>query len=239
MNLIKAIPNTVTSMNLLCGTIGVLFACKGQLDVAFIFMLAASVCDFLDGFLARLFGAYSDTGKELDSLADVVSFGVLPSIMLCILMKTYSFGDSLWCYAPLLIAVFSALRLAKFNLDERQHKSFLGLPTPACAMICGALAYFTAQTPVSFLAVWCSGKVFIPVLTVVLCCLLVSEIPMFSMKLGSDSGLENRKRMAFAINIILIIVIVAIMRINWSMVILLSFVVYVLMNIVFAILKIR
>lgn len=235
MNICKHIPNAITALNLLCGAVAVVLACKGRIDIAFLLMIAAAVCDFLDGFAARLLGAYSEIGKELDSLADDISFGLLPAVMLCIIMRTYNFGDSVWCYTPLIICVFSALRLAKFNLDERQHESFIGLPTPACAMICGSLAYFVASCPDSFLAVWCSGKVFIPVLSLVLSILLVCEIPFFSMKIGKGQKAENRKRIYFGVNLVLVCAIVAILGWNWSMAVLFGFAVYVLMNLAFAI----
>ena len=237
MALKKHIPNTITCLNLLCGTVGVVMACSGKFHLAFYLMIGAALCDFLDGLAARLLNSYSDKGKELDSLADVISFGLLPAVMLCLLMKTYCFGTGIsqyLCYVPLLIAPFSGLRIAKFNLDERQRKSFLGLPTPACAMLCGSLVYYTASSPASFLSVWTLGNVFVPVLTLVLCFLLVSEIPMFSMKISRNDGLENRKRMAFGVNLLLVGAIVFILKVNWSMVVLLGFVVYILMNVVYA-----
>lgn len=235
MNIVKHIPNSITCLNLLCGTAGVMAACAARLDLAFYFMLAAVVFDFMDGFAARTLDAYSDKGKELDSLSDVVSFGVLPSVMLCKLMRAYCFGAPVWlCYFPLILAAFSALRLAKFNLDDRQHKSFLGLPTPACALVCGALALYTASSPSSFLSVWATGIVFIPIMVAVLCALLVSEIPMFSLKVAKGDGLENRKRIAFVVNVVVIAALVLLTAIHWSMIVLLGFVVYILMNLVFA-----
>ncbi|MCQ2174584.1 MAG: CDP-alcohol phosphatidyltransferase family protein [Bacteroidales bacterium] len=236
MTLTKHIPNTVTCLNLLCGTVGIVTACSGMFRLSFCLMLGAALCDFLDGAAARLFHAYSEKGRELDSLADIISFGVLPAVMLCLLMKAYSFGQGTpqWlCYTPLLIAPFSALRLAKFNLDARQHTTFLGLPTPACAMLCGSLAYYTASSPSSFLSVWTLGGVFVPALTLVLCFLLVCEIPMFSMKISREDRVENRKRIAFGINLLIVGAIVLVLKVNWSMVILLGFVVYILMNVVY------
>ena len=134
MTLRKYIPDLITSMNLVCGLLGVVFTLKSRLDIAFACMLAAAVFDFLDGLAARALDAYSDLGKELDSLCDLVSFGVLPALMLCFLMQTYRFDGSWICWLPLLLAVFSALRLAKFNVDPRQTDGFLGLPTPAAAL---------------------------------------------------------------------------------------------------------
>lgn len=236
MSVRKFIPNTVTSMNLVCGVIGVVFAFKGRFDIAFPLMLLAAVFDFLDGFAARALDSYSDMGKELDSLCDLVSFGVLPSIMLYSLMKTCSFGENWTCWIPLVIAVFSALRLAKFNVDERQHDSFIGLPTPACAILCGALCYFVACTPASFLSTWASGPVFIPVLSVVMSYLLVSEIPMFSLKFHKDdpSGLKG-KRLAMVLSVVAAALVALIFSLNWSFVPLVTFVLYVLKNIVYRI----
>ena len=182
MTLKKYIPDLITAMNLVCGLVGVVFALHARLDIAFCCMLAAAVFDFLDGFAARLLGAYSDLGKELDSLCDLVSFGFLPSLMLCELMLTYRFDGSWICWMPLVLTVFSALRLAKFNVDPRQSAGFLGLPTPAAALLCGALCCYCCHAPLEFLSTWVSGPVFIPLLTLCLCALLVCEVPMFSLK---------------------------------------------------------
>ena len=125
-------------MNLLCGLVAVVFVFAGDSGTAFALMLAAAIFDLCDGLAARALGAFSPIGGELDSLSDMVSFGVLPSLMLHRLMRD-SGAPSALCFIPLVLAVFSALRLAKFNVDERQHESFLGLATPACAIFCGVL----------------------------------------------------------------------------------------------------
>lgn len=230
----KHIPNFITSMNLLCGIIGVVFAFKGRIGIAFPLMLAGAVFDFCDGFAARALHSYSDMGKELDSLADMVTFGVLPSVMMYNLMCTCTYADNVWCCIPLLIAVFSGLRLAKFNVDERQHESFIGMATPAGAMICGSLSYFIANEPDSFLSTWASGFVFIPVVSVVLCALLVCEIPMFSMKLGKNQApVLKKKRICFLVNIVLVVAVVLILSLNWSLAILLTFVIYILSNVIY------
>lgn len=235
----KYIPDMITSMNLLCGIIGVVFAFKGRPDIAFILMLAASAADFLDGAAARALGAYSDLGKELDSLSDMVSFGVLPSVMLYNCSRTCMFGESWVCWIPLVIALCSGLRLAKFNVDTRQGDSFLGLPTPASALIAGSLCYYVAVDPGSFLSAWCAGPVFIPALSVCLAALLVSEIPMFSFKFHADDPqLLKNKRMAFAFIVLAAILVVVICRLDWSLAVLLSLTAYVLKNLVYAIAKI-
>ena len=230
MSLVKHIPNTITSMNLLCGVLGVIASLDGRLELGFVLMICAAVFDFCDGLAARLLKAYSEIGKELDSLADDVSFGVLPAVMLYQVSGT---EIAVLKYLPLLLAAFSALRLAKFNLDERQHDSFIGLPTPAAAMICGSLATLVTVRPDCFLARWCAGPVFIPVMTLVLCYLLVSEIPMFSMKFGGGkkaSRMEVAKRVAFLVIAGLSVVIALVERSHWSFVFFTSFLGYILIN---------
>ena len=232
MNIVKYIPNTITSMNLLCGVLGVIATFSGRLDAAFCLMLAAAVCDFFDGFSARLLKAYSDIGKELDSLSDMVSFGVLPSLMMYSLVNQMNPGSWLR-FAPLAVAVFSGLRLAKFNVDERQTVSFIGLATPSCAILCGSLAYYVTKCPQSTLAVWAGLKWSIPVISVILSALLVSEIPMFSMKFkkGADGKVKiGTERMVFAAFALIEIVMTVILKQDWSFAIILIFMTYILMN---------
>lgn len=239
MTLKKYIPDAITSMNLICGLVGVMFAVNGKLDLAFYLMLAAAVADFLDGFFARLLNAYSDFGKELDSLCDLVSFGVLPSVMLWSLMKTCMFGESLLCYVPLVIALFSALRLAKFNVDDAQKDGFLGLPTPACALLCASLCMYICNDPACFLADWAAGNVFIPLLSVCLSLLLVSRIPMFSFKFRKDdASVLKTKRFAYLVMMFLLAGVCLIYSLNWSAVILMGIVLYIVKNIVYFIARI-
>ena len=233
MKIKKYIPNTITSMNLLSGLIGVIATFGGRLDIAFLLMLAAAAFDFCDGFAARLLHSYSDIGKELDSLSDMVSFGVLPALMM---HKLMSFQQTGWViYIPLIIAVFSALRLAKFNVDERQHYSFIGLPTPSCAIICGSLCSFIYSEQFSGISGWAASPYIIPAIAVVLSLLLVSEIPMFSMK-GSKEGKDtvlSFKRIAFLTIVVLIAIAVFVAGLHWTLIPLMSFVTYVLMNVLF------
>ena len=238
MTLRKYIPDLITSMNLVCGLLGVVFTLKSRLDIAFACMLAAAVFDFLDGLAARALGAYSDLGKELDSLCDLVSFGVLPALMLCFLMQTYRFDGNWICWLPLLLAVFSALRLAKFNVDPRQKDSFLGLPTPAAGILCGALCSYCCHTPAEFLSTWVSGPVFIPLLTACLCILLVCELPMFSFKFhkGDDRTLTV-KRLTLVAFIVAAAVFCIVAGHHWSLAVLLGFVFYILNNLVYALFK--
>ena len=236
----RYIPDTITSMNLVCGVIGVVFAFSGRCDIAFVLMLAAAVFDFCDGLAARLLGAYSDFGKELDSLCDAVSFGVLPSVMLFSEARSFAFGAHAWVpWTALAIAVFSALRLAKFNVDTRQTSSFLGLPTPACSMLVGALCCYVAHDPGCFLGIWMSGPVFVPILTVCLCALLVCEIPMFSLKMHKDDPSPLKaKRIALAAIVVAAILVCAICRLHYSLAVLLVLVCYILKNLVYAVTRI-
>lgn len=238
MALRKYIPDLITAMNVVCGLVGVVFALQSRLDIAFYCMLAAAVFDFLDGFAARLLGAYSDFGKELDSLCDLISFGFLPALMLCNLMQTYRFDGSWICWLPFLLTVFSALRLAKFNVDERQTDGFLGLPTPASALLCGALCCYCCHTPLEFLSTWVSGPVFIPLLTLCLCALLVCEVPMFSVKLHPD---DSRSLWVKRLTMVAFFVAAALFCLvaghHWSLAVVLGFLFYILNNLVYALFK--
>ena len=236
MGITKHIPNTITSMNLLCGALGVIFTFQGALNIAFFLMLAAAVCDFLDGFAARLFKAYSPMGKELDSLADLISFGLLPSLMLHRRLVEGGMTGFV-TYIPLIICVFSALRLAKFNVDDRQSENFLGLPTPACAMWCGSLIY-AADHGVMSMANTLHDTYLIPIASVVLALMLVSEIPMFSFKIkkGSES---NRIRFCFLAIVALFAIATLVLKINWSYIILLTFTAYIVLNLLNALFTLK
>lgn len=179
---IKAhIPNSITLCNLLSGCVGCIFALKGNFNVSFLCVVLSGCFDFLDGFSARLLGAYSETGKELDSLADLISFGLAPSLVFYSYYSASAHALPWLAYASLLIAAFSALRLAKFNLDERQTKSFLGLPTPACALLVIPMCVYAASSDGGIHNLLAS-EWFIPSFSIALSLLLVSEIPMLSMK---------------------------------------------------------
>ena len=223
-------------MNLLCGALGVIFTFQGALDIAFYLMLAAAVCDFCDGFAARLLKAYSPMGKELDSLADLISFGLLPSLMLH--RRLVEGGmTGFWIYIPLIICVFSALRLAKFNVDERQGENFLGLATPACAMWCGSLIY-AADHGVMSMANMLHDTYLIPVASVILAILLVSEIPMFSFKFKKGST-ENRIRICFLGIVAFFAIAALVLKINWSYVVLLTFTAYIMLNVLTALFTLK
>ncbi len=206
----KHIPNAITCCNLISGCLAIVFALYGGYESALWAIIAGAVFDFFDGMSARLLGVSSPIGKELDSLADVVTFGVAPSAMLfSMLMSINGFyvlemeegliADIIafiFVYMPFLaflMAAFSALRLAKFNLDERQTMGFIGLPTPANALFWASLivgwgpkiALTPAITPILL------------VLMLTSCYLLVSEIPMFALKFKTWGWRGNEVKWLF------------------------------------------
>ena len=174
MQLKRIIPDAITSCNLICGSIAVYMATQYEFVWAFVFILAGALFDFFDGLSARLLKAPSPIGIQLDSLADDITFGLAPSMMLFCWLKPVL---GWWALIALLMAAFSALRLAKFNVDERQHDSFIGLATPANAIFWGGLC----SMPYAMIAYdwigWCLLG-----LSIVSCYLLNAEIPFFSFK---------------------------------------------------------
>ena len=176
----KQIPNILTCLNLFAGCIASVMALNGQYELALLCVVIAAVFDFLDGFAARLLKAYSVFGKELDSLADVVSFGVAPGMVVFSYLNTL--GEMPVIILPFLafiIPVFSALRLAKFNLDERQTASFLGLPVPANALFwCSFIPSFACFNMGNEIL----QTVIILGLAMICCLLMLSDFPMFSLK---------------------------------------------------------
>ena len=232
MKIIKHIPNTITSMNLLCGALGVISAFNGDLETAFYLMLAGAVCDFCDGLAARLLNAYSPMGKELDSLADLITFGFLPSIMLYKCMDIYHPGQW-YCYVPLIIVVFSALRLAKFNVDDRQSENFIGLATPACAMICGSFTIVAHLDIYNIAGAMTESTWMIPAASVILSLLLVSGIPMFSMKFKKGAAADVKwMRISFLAVSIVAFAATLILRQHFSHAVLFIFLAYILLNII-------
>lgn len=237
MKLTKYLPDTITCLNLLSGSVAVIFAFRDDFDAALGMIVLAAVFDFLDGLAARVFHAYSDIGKELDSLADTVSFGLAPSLILYNWLAGFtSCIHPYVCYIPLLIAAFSALRLAKFNLDTRQSESFLGLPVPASALFAASLAAFAGHyehISNTFLA----NNWAIPAVTIILCALLVSELPMFSMKLKTLKWKDNAQRFTFLCIIIPAAVILLILKIHWTGIVFTVFAFYIVWNAAAALLR--
>lgn len=185
----KHIPNFITCLNLFSGCIAVLLAFKGNYQGAFIAILVAAVFDFFDGFAARMLKAYSPMGKELDSLADMISFGLAPGMIVFSLLNEVNVSE--WLpYLAFLIPVFSGLRLAKFNIDERQTTSFIGMPTPANAIFWAGLAFsYSGLLEQNYWA--------IIILTVLFSYLLVAEIPMFALKVKNLAWKDNQIQYIF------------------------------------------
>lgn len=180
----KHIPNSITCCNLISGCIATAFAFTGDIKVALLWIIIGAVFDFFDGMTARLLHVSSPIGKELDSLADDITFGVAPSTIIFSQLQLMSYPDFLEPLRPYLpfvayiMAAFSALRLAKFNLDERQALGFIGLPTPANALFWGSLLVGIGEQ--MYYRPWTLYLILIGILAS--SWLLVSEIPMFALK---------------------------------------------------------
>ena len=198
--MLKHIPNFLTCCNLVCGCLGIIFLFEGSEIPTAYFVLIACVFDFFDGFAARLFKANSPIGKELDSLADMVSFGALPALFMYKTLTSSSPNDYL-PYLGLLIAVCSALRLAKFNIDETQSDSFKGLPTPANAIFITTIPFLT-QPIFDFV----HSHVALTIITFVFSILMVSRFDLFALKFKNFSWADNKIRFTFLILSVLLVV---------------------------------
>lgn len=182
-------------------------------------MVIALVCDFFDGFIARLLKVSSPIGKELDSLADVVSFGVLPAFILSYVIENHAGVTSELKYFPLLIALFSALRLAKFNIDTRQSDSFIGLNTPANTILISAIAINLENSSGDLISSFFQNQYFILGFVALSSYLLVAEIPMFAFKFKHFKWKGNEVRFCFILLSISLISIFKIVAIPWLIVI--------------------
>ncbi len=190
MNFIRRnIPNFLTCCNLACGLLGIIQVFNNNLMNAAYFVFIGAFFDFVDGLAARALKVQSTIGKDLDSLSDVVTFGVLPGFVMYKILGIYSHN----VYLPniaLLIPIFSALRLAKFNNDPRQSTDFYGLPTPANALffVSFPLILFNDKTGISNFIFTTN---FLSVIILIFCGLLVSDIKLFSLKFNKLSVKEN------------------------------------------------
>ena len=212
----KHIPNFITSLNLVSGFFAIVFAVSGDIISASWLILAAMIFDFLDGFFARLLHSYSDLGKELDSLADAVSFGVAPGMiileMLGVFTSNYLFTDENFYNRILAILIISvmpvcaALRLAKFNIDPTQTTGFKGLPTPANALAVISVVIADHYSDAVFVSKLTGSDSFLLVFTIVLSLLMVSRIPLLSLKTKSlrFNGNEGRYLLVVLVGLSLI-----------------------------------
>ncbi|GGF30045.1 CDP-diacylglycerol--serine O-phosphatidyltransferase [Echinicola rosea] len=188
MNIKKHIPNAITCMNLASGMAGIFFVLDGNLFAATYFIMVAAVFDFLDGMVARLLKVHSEIGKQLDSLADMVTFGVLPSFVLFQLLKI-PFPSGYVPFIAFLIGIQSAMRLAKFNIDTRQSDRFIGVPTPANALLICTLPFLAERFT------WADSLVqnsyFLLGLTLIMALLLTAELPLIALKFKNFRLTDN------------------------------------------------
>lgn len=197
----KHIPNAITCLNLFSGCLALYFAFHDNLIYTAYLVGLAAVFDFLDGMAARVLKTSSEIGKQLDSLADMVSFGVVPgAIMFMLLSKVglpvLGIHAEVIPFFGFLITIFSALRLAKFNLDTRQTTSFIGLPTPACTILVASLPLILANGTLLHYEIIQNYFLLLP-LTVLLSYLLVAELPLFALKFQNLSWQDNATRFIF------------------------------------------
>lgn len=219
---IKAnIPNTITCLNLLSGVMACIFAFHyseifGTLlgyQWAFVCIGAAALFDFCDGAVARLLHAYSDLGKELDSLSDLVSFGIAPALIVFNTINLFNTGDALtlspWAFVALVIPVMGALRLARFNIDTRQTTSFIGLPIPACAIFWIGLVGWLHRTEAF-------NNWILSVVIILMALMMVSGVRMFSLKFKNFGFRENFRRYMLLLAALLFVVSNGISGLAWT-----------------------
>ena len=194
INIKRHIPNTVTCCNLLSGCIASVMAFQAKYEAAILFIILGAVFDFFDGMLARLFKVSGPLGKELDSLADDITFGFAPAVIVFSIFKEVHYPDfmqsvtNIFPYTAFIISAFSALRLGKFNIDTRQTTSFIGLPTPANALFWGSLVVGGYD----FLISDSFNAIYLFCLVILMSLLLVAEIPMFSLKFKNLTWKDNK-----------------------------------------------
>ena len=211
----------MTLGNLLCGCLGIVFTFEGNLLWASYLIFIAGILDFLDGFVARLLNQHSEIGKQLDSLADMVTFGVLPSFIIAKLIQISTTKNTVLsdllptnllsqihlptlAYAAFILALFSCLRLAKFNIDTRQSDSFIGVPTPANAFVVAAFPLILEFNP-EFKYIILNSTTLIAY-TLIMSYLLISEIPLFALKFKSFSWVSNQIKYIFLILSVILLV---------------------------------
>lgn len=213
----KNIPNMITCCNLICGCIAASAGFHHHFADAFLFILLGALFDFFDGLVARKLGVSGPMGIELDSLADVVTFGVAPGAMLFTIFSEVCYPDFMrevfWYtvmpFTAFLVPAFSAMRLAKFNIDERQHTTFIGMPTPANAIFWSALIFSSE----AYLKSTMFNVIWLFLFMMAFCWMLVCEIPMFSLKFKSMRWEENKMRFTFLALTAVILIIFLVMGI--------------------------
>lgn len=221
--MLKHIPNLFTLGNLFCGLLAILLALGGHLNLAAGFILFGAFLDFFDGMLARVLNVNGELGKQLDSLADLISFGVAPAFIVFQLFfwiedqsffnpsadwpKLSSYAQNYWAYTALLIPLCSALRLAKFNIDARQIDGFIGLPTPANALFFISIPLMMHFQPTAWMSMILAQKSVLTSMCVVMSLLLISEIPLLSLKFKNLSWRENKMRYFLLVSSVLLLLV--------------------------------
>ncbi|OFY68294.1 MAG: CDP-diacylglycerol--serine O-phosphatidyltransferase [Bacteroidetes bacterium RBG_13_43_22] len=215
----KHLPNFITSLNIAAGFISIIYALDGDLETASWFILAAMIFDFLDGLTARLLNAYSSIGKELDSLADIVSFGVAPAVLIYqllgaslslsapVIRNAEGVLQVLVLLSPVIMPVCAGLRLAKFNIDDTQAASFKGLATPANALAVVGIVIAKNYSGSAWIESLAGSSVALISITLILSLLMVTRIPMFSLKFKNLKLKGNEERYILAALVIAVLVI--------------------------------
>jgi len=203
MNSIKRnIPNLITLGNLFCGLVAIVFSFENNLHFAGTFIFFGAILDFFDGLSARLLKVTSEIGKQLDSMADMVTFGVAPGIIIFQMIEDID-RNSYIPYIGFIITLFSAIRLARFNIDTKQTSSFIGLPTPAAAIFIASLPIISEYHNIQF----ADSKFFIGI-SVILSILLISKLSLFSLKVKKEENWRNKEniiRIIFLISCVILL----------------------------------
>ncbi len=223
MNIKKHIPNAITCGNLFCGCLAIVMALRGHLVESAYLVGIAAVLDFLDGLMARLLKVHSEIGKQLDSLADMVTFGVVPGmVMFELVHQSYeaqlasgsqSLAPLLYVlslFVPFLIPIFSAIRLARFNIDTRQTSSFIGVPTPASAMLFCSLPLINHFQPTLFdvpVSSLILNIYFLILISIIMSFLMVAELPLFALKFKNLTWADNKIRFLFLISSLVLLIV--------------------------------
>lgn len=198
MNIKKHVPNLITLLNLFSGCIALVFAVRFNFEMAFFFVSLGIFLDFFDGFFARLFKVSSELGLQLDSLADMVTSGLVPGFVMFAMLSEGNFDTTNWiAYLGFIITLGSCYRLANFNIDTRQTDSFIGLPTPANALFILSLPLVLQHTNSEFVRTILENQWVLLAITALSAYVLNAEIPLFSLKIKEFNFAKNKLQIGF------------------------------------------
>lgn len=208
MNIKKHIPNLITLLNLFSGCIALIFAIELNFEMAFFFVSLGIFLDFFDGFFARLFKVSSPLGLQLDSLADMVTSGLVPGFIMVIMLSDGNYSSTSWLpYLGFIITLGSCYRLANFNIDTRQTDSFIGLPTPANALFILSLPLILQNNPPEIIDFLLRNPYFLLVVTAFSAFILNAEIPLFSLKIKEFNFVKNKLQIIFLATSVLLLIV--------------------------------